>query len=1746
MDGIRSTDPFFWDVDVVAAELCSLQRPCTRDPERLSAKLQENEIDGHTLLTYELVGMANSHDLRNELFQVLNIQLARHKNALGEAIMKLRARSPAFRRWKLENLAAGPMDDVDVHSRGRESTYSARMTPQSEPLHVSRNVVDMNEVNSCLPSTTPQGQDANRAPASPLPSSGQLSMDVEKPNETRNVPQSSMADRHATKIDGDSATAPIGSKSSTNGLKRKRVAPVLIQDKPVNTIHMPIATEADALSYAPFVAKPERQGSTFPWDNNAFFKYLGAGALRVKDVQSPVTSLTCQIRGIGDAISTPVPTRFPPGRRLVVNKIMRRVMNRTSQTINAIDQGFHPVNSRESSGESDTILELDDLAEELDEETMREIEADEAESSKRIGGQSAKFITSSQVQKLLDEEVSDMAQSWRTRKLPKYQNRAFSLWTDASKRGLKRKRILDARTSAKWYGERIKKLETEILHQIWERERDVRLQARCLEQSIEDRLYQSWLADLLESSSDEENFVVVDDEPPPRPAQVKTPRLIPTPLNLERTPTSFLRAGSPVFIDLTQTGSSGNCSPVERGLEIEDRGGVPEDVPTPAKIPSNQAGPRKEDERKDTPQLQPPALLESSSWPNKYQDIEKIVSNPPAYWSRQKDRFALVISLLWRLGHLRRSAVIKHIKLLSADEAFESSILRHITNPIKDLTLLSEANEETPAFDLSRLFLCFLKVKNLKESRLADLKQNQVRKLRAQQGKNSWTVFYTFISRIAPLFPQDNQIYRDGGLDEDLVDADQVEDDELLDEREASDKAPRKSAVKEIVCNKEAVDLRERERRRAEDQEARRLRLRAKLGAAEMMPSDISRLIINETKQDDQPLIYINQEIGSRIKDHQLEGVRFMWNQLIQEPSVRQGCLLSHSMGLGKTMQVITLLVTIREASESPDQGIMSQIPQDLRRSKTLVLCPSSLVNNWTDELLIWDKDQVLGKLHVIDATLPDDERTRIIENWAQVGGIMVLGYSMLRQLYESKKVQQKGFFDQPNIVVADEAHSLKNPASKLHTLCARFHTKSRIAMTGSPLANNIEEYYFMINWVAPNFLGPLSEFREIYAKPIQQGVSNDSLAHQKRRALKMLQVLKQTVAPKVHRATIKTCMDKDLPPKQEFVLCIKPTSLQRELYNLYIRSKRGDTVGYSEDDASGPGLIFEIMTDLSLLCSHPSEFQAKATEAGDASARQERRPSIPLGIIPKVMALFPSDPKHPSLSTKVEILIRILDNARLKGDKVLVFTQSIPNLNFLASLFTEQKRSFSRLDGSTPISKRQDQIKKFNSTETELYLISTKAGGVGLNIQGANRVVIYDFGWNPVNEQQAIGRAYRIGQTKPVTVYHLVTAGTFEQDLHNRAVFKQQLASRVVDKKNPISWGNRLADLKHDIRSVAQEDLTQHLGKDYILDDIISYGGGSRKLCQIIPTDTFEEEDDKAPLSVEEQKEAEDMIRWNLLRAADPAEYRKQKELAERRLQPPSHPAHDSTHSLNAPGLVVTVRVPRSMDGAFDSSTLPTTQTQPGPPQASLSPAAADSTSSGLNLRSDASIPRWSSTPSSAALLPTLGAFTFFGKDERKPAEVLRSDGKTDLTPVTDTMGLPRKANPFSSGNKNQGKTEFREKLRNKLSSMPRARFPSLSEAPAEKVADQIVDSIDVTLKILQRGFLPDIQHWRALCGFAEHDRFITAVLSGVLTASYLARTDVKELERKMAVLNDVSQAEFEAKTNNKVKEMNGGPRCY
>ncbi|PKY05457.1 hypothetical protein P168DRAFT_303257 [Aspergillus campestris IBT 28561] len=747
---------------------------------------------------------------------------------------------------------------------------------------------------------------------------------------------------------------------------------------------------------------------------------------------------------------------------------------------------------------------------------------------------------------------------------------------------------------------------------------------------------------------------------------------------------------------------------------------------------------------------------------------------------------------------------------------------------------------------------------------------------------------------------------------------------------------PHKKRKREVKESLTAKNTQASAKRRVAVQHEQREKLKRKMGNMGISNDDPAHQVVSF----DDPVLYLDPHIGQVVKPHQLEGIQFMWRELIRDET-QQGCLLAHTMGLGKTMQVIALLVTIAAAASSNDPKVRQQVPEAFHRPQTLIICPSSLIENWYEEIILWaPQDSGIGLTRKVTSASPPRERIQLISEWDQEGGILIISYNMFHAWIFNKETKKrppplteedhenvkKWLLEGPNLIVADEAHMMKNRATAASRAAMQFRSKSRIALTGSPLANNLVDYFTMVDWIAKGYLGEFVEFKANFVEPIEQGLYLDSSRHERRRSLVKLKVLQGILNPKINRADITVLAD-NLPPKVEFVLTVPLTKVQTDAYNLYV-----DTILQGKGDI-GNAKLWSWLAILSLCCNHPACFRDKllnrASEArkidqklreveelpGDEPIGQAGLPDSEKLVIEqeKLFASIP-DMMAVGLSYRAQILDRIIEESVRVNDKVLVFSHSLLTLDYIEHVLTLRNRKYCRLDGNTPVQSRQMATKNFNTgVDQHVYLISTRAGGLGLNIPGANRVIIFDFAFNPVWEQQSVGRAYRLGQKKPVFVYRFISGGTFEEIVYNNVVFKTQLAFRVVDKKNPIRQASKSpGDYLFPVKQVPQEDISEFIGKDPdVLDKILlEQNDEERSIRKIALTETFRREDDER-LTEEETKGVQEELDDERLKRTNPEEYARRISERQRRLmaegptpilaaqthpglfQPPNRPAH-------------------------------------------------------------------------------------------------------------------------------------------------------------------------------------------------------------------------------------------------------------
>ncbi|CAK7223456.1 hypothetical protein SEUCBS140593_005242 [Sporothrix eucalyptigena] len=1499
-------DPFGWSNERLVQELCTPQRswpaPLPKkwpDPKVLAEKLQEHDLDGSDLLCYEdLMGQGGFESLCSDL----GIVKIPHKASLRVAISLFQKRSPEYRAWKKSQTASDSQGDSQGQARNEDEHDSPSRQQQAEASDA---------ISSSAPTVHGNGYADN---AAPQPASDGVS-DALKGNGDKTGSNKNGATNGYTNGNPLPEAMDIDTPASTPSIpvdqsrKRKRLVPTNISSTP-----MPRARPVGVFG-VPLAGNPEQL-----WQNSASGAYLGDWALtkyallQGTDPLGPNNSNDEPTDNFG--WSRPLP--IPAGRRLQVDHVVRRYLQptrpstaglgrtpraRTNDALAAVAQIEDEDEVLPALGESDD--------EGYDTETWEAMEQEakeKAEQKKRKNGP----LSLETFDAVIADAIRDIETKWSNKKLQKLRRREHRLWTSARRAGSRKILLNKALTEVDRYEQRITKLVQEMRLVEWKNEKEIRLQANLLDANIEDRQYALWEARLYSSPSVPPKPVEGEKRRRPSAPRVPHPKLVHEHEEILTSSSSdddsdrglqnfvvndeddgddqaMLSDGLMGMLD-----DSIDLSPVGKPMDAVVNG---IDKPQPKRT---SVGPQA------TQAFKASASTLAADFP--LEDLAAIAKKGVSFWEAAGDITRLLCTI-FSTADGEQLARLFHVLSLNVDDFWQKFCVPVIEG--NDISRVMFGPEDD-ATAFTRYFYIFLTLRDVAPKDF-NSKEDKIRQ-KIVEGRSSLGSFCVKMRTISPYFGHlltfsrqpsrqpsqrtksvtpDPENKSRAGTEVVNIDSDDENDDDLYvmevrtvtpqesddgdDDGDDDDKDVRISPSfrrrgRLISRDQGAQNLRDRDKARQVEQENRRKVLYENLAQTGQLSHDQARLIINEAKDKHHGFVYVNSWIGRSIRNHQVEGVRFMWNTLIAPPDSRQGCLLAHTMGLGKTMQVITLLVAIAESAKSSDETISSQIPEDLRESKTLILCPPGLVDNWRDELLTWARPETLGENFQVASGMNMAERIDEVRQWAKQGGTMVIGYNMFGVLVKDFGSKIVSLLEKtPNIVVADEAHMLKNPQSQIHQLTKNFRTSARIAMTGSPLANSVSEYHAMINWVAPNYLAARDEFNALYANPIKEGFYRDSTAAQKRHAYKMLKVLKDTVAPKIHRVTISS-LENVLPDKREFILYLPLTPLQMQVYSTFIKLIKQPTM---MSDINTTVQMWNLLINLTLLLAHPKIFKERLIEMktnnNEPGSASKRTGTLPPNMIDDLLAAVNTrNIENVDYSSKIVVLTGILDEAKRVGEKVLVFSQSKLVLDHLETVFQRQKRLVQRLDGDTAVGKRQAMVKRFNVSDDEVYLISTTAGGVGLNIQGANRVVIFDFKWNPMHEQQAIGRAYRIGQTRKVFVYWLIVGETFETVLHDQAVFKTQLASRVVDKKNPSAWADQIKNYTKEPSVMARDpSLSQRFkSHDPVLDALLADGSTtSQRICTIVSTDTFEQEEPEAKLSAEELTEAHNMVHMNKMR---------------------------------------------------------------------------------------------------------------------------------------------------------------------------------------------------------------------------------------------------------------------------------------
>lgn len=503
--------------------------------------------------------------------------------------------------------------------------------------------------------------------------------------------------------------------------------------------------------------------------------------------------------------------------------------------------------------------------------------------------------------------------------------------------------------------------------------------------------------------------------------------------------------------------------------------------------------------------------------------------------------------------------------------------------------------------------------------------------------------------------------------------------------------------------------------------------------------------------------VVVDPILSRHLREHQREGVRFLYECVMgmRMNGGGQGAILADEMGLGKTLQTIALIWTLLK--QSP---IWKSKPVVER---ALVVCPVTLINNWRKEFRKWLGDDRCG-------VFIEDKNNKLSDfTKGKQYPVMIVGYERLRNIQDELK-QGVGI----DLIVMDEGHRLKTGKNKAAFAINSFDCDRKILLTGTPMQNDLSEFYFMADLVNANVLGNYSSFKRIFEGPIVAGRQPEASAKMietgQGRANELAEVTNQFILRRTSDVIAKY-----LPPKTESVVFCRPTDKQADIYRAVLQSDVYGSILKSSEAS------FQLINILKKLCNSPSLWLDKKS---DETTPNEAITSLMQSIPDKLLKSGASA----SASAKLQVLDTLLH--RLKHnteEKVVVVSNYTSTLDMIQKLLVALDYSWLRLDGQTPAAKRGGLVDKFNRGSREksfVFLLSGKAGGTGLNLIGASRLVLFDVDWNPATDLQAMARIHRDGQKRPCFIYRFLIQGALDEKIYQRQVAKTGLADAVVDSK--------------------------------------------------------------------------------------------------------------------------------------------------------------------------------------------------------------------------------------------------------------------------------------------------------------------------------------------------------------------------
>ncbi|KAG1334177.1 chromatin structure-remodeling complex protein SYD-like [Cocos nucifera] len=550
---------------------------------------------------------------------------------------------------------------------------------------------------------------------------------------------------------------------------------------------------------------------------------------------------------------------------------------------------------------------------------------------------------------------------------------------------------------------------------------------------------------------------------------------------------------------------------------------------------------------------------------------------------------------------------------------------------------------------------------------------------------------------------------------------------------------------------------------------------------------------------------------GGKLREYQMNGLRW----LVSLYNNHLNGILADEMGLGKTVQVISLICYLMETKND--------------RGPFLVVVPSSVLSGWESEMSFWAPG-----INKIAYAGPPEERRRLFKEMImhQKFNVLLTTYEFLMNKHDRPKLSKIHW----HYIIIDEGHRIKNASCKLNADLRHYQSSHRLLLTGTPLQNNLEELWALLNFLLPNIFNSSEDFSQWFNKPFQgSGDSNpDEALLSEEENLLIINRLHQVLRPFVLRR-LKHKVENELPEKIERLIRCEASAYQKLLMK-----RVEENLGVIGNPRARS--VHNSVMELRNICNHPYLSQLHAEEVDSL---------LPKHYLPTIVRLC----------GKLEMLDRLLPKLKATDHRVLFFSTMTRLLDVMEEYLTWKRYKYLRLDGHTSGQDRGALIEEFNRPDSEffIFLLSIRAGGVGVNLQAADTVIIFDTDWNPQVDLQAQARAHRIGQKKDVLVLRFETVRTVEEQVRAAAEHKLGVANQSITAgffDNNTSAEDRREYLESLLRECKKEEAAPVLDDDALNDLLV------RSESEI---DVFE--------SVDKQRREEEMAAWQRLVQGSSAE---------------------------------------------------------------------------------------------------------------------------------------------------------------------------------------------------------------------------------------------------------------------------------